>query len=63
MCRGLYNELYVAILLLLGCYNVDRQFEYDKEGSALRIRGKNVLENEHVKVCDCPTTPSACPLL
>ncbi|CAI9091426.1 OLC1v1026460C2 [Oldenlandia corymbosa var. corymbosa] len=24
--------------------------EYDKEGSALRIRGKNVLENEHVKI-------------
>lgn len=24
---------------------------YDKEGSALRIRGKNILENEHVKVC------------
>ncbi|XP_055801091.1 protein PELOTA 1 [Solanum dulcamara] len=24
--------------------------EYDKEGSALRIRGKNILENEHVKI-------------
>ncbi|XP_010246377.1 PREDICTED: protein PELOTA 1 [Nelumbo nucifera] len=24
--------------------------EYDKEGSVLRIRGKNILENEHVKV-------------
>ncbi|XP_027111226.1 protein PELOTA 1 [Coffea eugenioides] len=24
--------------------------EYDKEGSALRIRGKNVLENEYVKI-------------
>lgn len=24
--------------------------EYDKEGSVLRIRGKNVLENEHVKI-------------
>ncbi|RAL51204.1 unnamed protein product [Cuscuta campestris] len=24
--------------------------EYDKEDSALRIRGKNVLENEHVKI-------------
>ncbi|KAL6586287.1 CDP-diacylglycerol--glycerol-3-phosphate 3-phosphatidyltransferase [Orobanche minor] len=24
--------------------------EYDKEGSALRIRGKNVLGNEHVKI-------------
>ncbi|CDO99955.1 unnamed protein product [Coffea canephora] len=24
--------------------------EYDKEGSALRVRGKNVLENEHVKI-------------
>lgn len=24
--------------------------EYDKEDSALRIRGKNILENEHVKV-------------
>lgn len=23
---------------------------YDKEGSALRIRGKNILENEHVKI-------------
>ena len=29
--------------------------EYDKEGSALRIRGKNVLENEYVKVCNHPT--------
>ncbi|KAK6156227.1 hypothetical protein DH2020_010475 [Rehmannia glutinosa] len=26
-----------------------RLSEYDKEGSVLRIRGKNVLENEHVK--------------
>lgn len=25
--------------------------DYDKEGSALRIRGKNILQNEHVKVC------------
>ncbi|KAG9145344.1 hypothetical protein Leryth_008281 [Lithospermum erythrorhizon] len=24
--------------------------EYDKEGSALRIRGKNILENDHVKI-------------
>ncbi|XP_022742594.1 protein PELOTA 1-like isoform X2 [Durio zibethinus] len=24
--------------------------EYDKEGSVLRIRGKNILENEHVKI-------------
>ncbi|EPS73127.1 hypothetical protein M569_01630, partial [Genlisea aurea] len=24
--------------------------EYDKEGSALRIRGKNMLKNEHVTV-------------
>ncbi|KAH6790550.1 Eukaryotic release factor 1 family protein [Perilla frutescens var. hirtella] len=24
--------------------------EYDKEGAVLRIRGKNVLENEHVKI-------------
>lgn len=24
--------------------------EYDKEGSILRIRGKNILENEHVKI-------------
>nr|GMC92726.1 protein PELOTA 1 [Ipomoea batatas] len=24
--------------------------EYDKEDSALRIRGKNILENEHVKI-------------
>lgn len=24
--------------------------EYDKEGSVLRIRGKNILENEHVKL-------------
>ncbi|KAG5532825.1 hypothetical protein RHGRI_027195 [Rhododendron griersonianum] len=24
--------------------------DYDKEGSVLRIRGKNILENEHVKV-------------
>ncbi|GAB2222678.1 hypothetical protein Drorol1_Dr00016800, partial [Drosera rotundifolia] len=23
---------------------------YDKEGSVLRIRGKNILENEHVKI-------------
>lgn len=24
--------------------------DYDKEGSVLRIRGKNILESEHVKV-------------
>ncbi|WRX22952.1 eRF1 domain 1/Pelota-like - like 5 [Theobroma cacao] len=24
--------------------------DYDKEGSILRIRGKNILENEHVKI-------------
>ncbi|KDO54893.1 hypothetical protein CISIN_1g0205022mg, partial [Citrus sinensis] len=24
--------------------------DYDKEGSVLRIRGKNILENEHVKI-------------
>ncbi|KAL0382722.1 UNVERIFIED_CONTAM: protein PELOTA 1 [Sesamum calycinum] len=24
--------------------------EYDKEGSVLRLRGKNILENEHVKI-------------
>lgn len=24
--------------------------DYDKDGSVLRIRGKNILENEHVKV-------------
>jgi protein pelota len=24
--------------------------DYDKEGSVLRVRGKNILENEHVKV-------------
>ncbi|KAJ6824822.1 protein PELOTA 1 [Iris pallida] len=24
--------------------------EYDKEGSVLRIRGKNIMENEHVKI-------------
>lgn len=24
--------------------------DYDKEGAVLRVRGKNILENEHVKV-------------
>jgi protein pelota len=24
--------------------------DYDKDGSVLRIRGKNILENEHVKI-------------
>ncbi|CAK9174289.1 unnamed protein product [Ilex paraguariensis] len=24
--------------------------DYDKEGSVLRIRGKNILENDHVKI-------------
>ena len=28
--------------------------DYDKEGSVLRIRGKNILENEHVKVIIIP---------
>ncbi|MED6217725.1 CDP-diacylglycerol--glycerol-3-phosphate 3-phosphatidyltransferase [Stylosanthes scabra] len=29
---------------------VEEVADYDKEGSMLRIRGKNVLENEHVKI-------------
>lgn len=29
---------------------VSQVVDYDKEGSVLRIRGKNILENEHVKV-------------
>ena len=28
--------------------------DYDKEGSVLRIRVKNILENEHVKVIIIP---------
>lgn len=31
---------------------VSQAVDYDKEGSVLRIRGKNILENEHVKVSD-----------
>ncbi|KAL1363859.1 hypothetical protein AAHE18_03G177400 [Arachis hypogaea] len=29
---------------------VEEVADYDKEGSMLRIRGKNILENEHVKI-------------
>ncbi|KAK4282977.1 hypothetical protein QN277_014285 [Acacia crassicarpa] len=29
---------------------VEEVADYDKEGSLLRIRGKNILENEHVKI-------------
>lgn len=36
-----------VLYLILFCLQVA---DYDKEGSMLRVRGKNVLENEHVKV-------------
>ncbi|KAL8188591.1 hypothetical protein R6Q57_029879 [Mikania cordata] len=36
----------VKLKLEIKVENVD----YDKEGSVLRIRGKNILENEHVKI-------------
>lgn len=36
----------VSLTLTLSLQSVD----YDKEGSMLRLRGKNTLENDHVKV-------------
>ncbi|CAN1246618.1 Protein PELOTA 1 [Linum grandiflorum] len=32
------------------CLLVFKGIEYDKDGGVLRIRGKNILENEHVKI-------------
>ncbi|KAG2384738.1 Protein PELOTA 1 [Vigna angularis] len=36
---------------------VEEVADYDKEGSILRVRGKNILENEHVKVVNCDCHP------
>lgn len=33
------------------CFGM-KSVDYDKEGSVLRVRGKNITENEHVKVSD-----------
>ncbi|KAJ1409305.1 Translation release factor pelota [Sesbania bispinosa] len=33
-----------------GGRDAERVADYDKEGSILRVRGKNILENEHVKI-------------
>ena len=43
------NHLYRLIIECVLCFRM-KSVDYDKEGSVLRVRGKNITENDHVKV-------------
>jgi hypothetical protein len=45
------NHLYQLIIECVLCFGM-KSVDYDKEGSVLRVRGKNITENDHVKVSD-----------
>jgi len=45
------NHLSTLITECVLCF-VMKSVDYDKEGSVLRVRGKNITENDHVKVSD-----------
>ena len=43
------NHLYRLIIECVLSFRM-KSVDYDKEGSVLRVRGKNITENDHVKV-------------
>lgn len=45
------NHLSILIIECVLCF-IMKSVDYDKEGSVLRVRGKNITENDHVKVSD-----------
>jgi hypothetical protein len=45
------NHLSTLITECVLCF-VMKSVDYDKEGSVLRVHGKNITENDHVKVSD-----------
>jgi hypothetical protein len=44
-----YETLSALIIDYVLCFLM-KSVDYDKEGSVLRVRGKNITENDHVKV-------------
>jgi hypothetical protein len=44
------SDFFEVFFLSLCVFLLFQGVDYDKEGSILRVRGKNILENEHVKV-------------
>lgn len=48
----IFTNLKCSLYTYFLAFHVSQAADYEKEGSVLRIRGKNILENEHVKVSD-----------
>ncbi|KAI8539470.1 hypothetical protein RHMOL_Rhmol09G0185700 [Rhododendron molle] len=48
-CLAYVRNLFPTHIIVIGKKDLEAM-DYDKEGAVLRIRGKNILENEHVKI-------------